>query len=171
MTTPNSETQAPPSKDPAWAHCCRPDPKISARVQCNYCKNVYTGGITRMKEHLAGITGNAVSCTVVPDEVRKKIFNLVQEQKRKIEEKTKLNKETQDSVNLDHPNGGDETDDEDDNEGLRNLRASGSSKGTVGPMDLFCKLSEEEIEKKGKKVKVQSALTTKLKKRKKSTRK
>ncbi|MQL97654.1 hypothetical protein Taro_030347 [Colocasia esculenta] len=46
----------PPSTDPAWAHGIVVD-MARRKVQCKYCNRVLSGGIFRLKQHLAGIKG------------------------------------------------------------------------------------------------------------------
>jgi len=44
-------------------------------VQCSYCHKFIYGGITRGKEHLAGISGNTAACLKVPSEVSQQQMN------------------------------------------------------------------------------------------------
>ena len=55
---------APPrSDDPAWKYGYI-DPKNNKHAVCMYCERVIKGGrITRLKEHLGGITGEIAACT------------------------------------------------------------------------------------------------------------
>ncbi|XP_031496396.1 uncharacterized protein LOC116261699 isoform X5 [Nymphaea colorata] len=46
-----------PRTDPAWKHCVEEDPDDKEKrgnLRCNYCKDIFRGGVARMKEHLAG---------------------------------------------------------------------------------------------------------------------
>ncbi|XP_028785362.1 uncharacterized protein LOC114741275 [Neltuma alba] len=68
-------TQSVRSKaDPAWEHCVQVASKNSSgkpRLRCLYCaKEFGGGGIHRMKQHLAGIKGDIISCKKVPGDVR-----------------------------------------------------------------------------------------------------
>ncbi|KAH0851685.1 hypothetical protein HID58_094545 [Brassica napus] len=61
----------PQKQDSAWKHC--EVYKYGDRVQmrCLYCKKMFKGGgITRVKEHLAGKKGQGTICDQVPEEVR-----------------------------------------------------------------------------------------------------
>ena len=58
--------------DPAWQHGVDVDGKKS-KIKCNYCGKVITGGITRLKEHLAHKTGNVAKCTKVSPELKKEM--------------------------------------------------------------------------------------------------
>ncbi|KAL4598585.1 hypothetical protein ACB092_11G069200 [Castanea dentata] len=55
--------------DPGWDHGV----EIGSRqVQCNYCKEIHSGGIYRMKHHLAGTRKNVSACRSVPEKVKEK---------------------------------------------------------------------------------------------------
>lgn len=61
----------PQKQDSAWKHC--EVYKYGDRVQmrCLYCKKMFKGGgITRVKEHLAGKKGQGTICDQVPEDVR-----------------------------------------------------------------------------------------------------
>ena len=56
-------------EDPTWEHCTEvPNKKPGGKklLKCLYCgKELAGGGIHRMKRHLAGIKGDAISCKKV----------------------------------------------------------------------------------------------------------
>ncbi|GKV30458.1 hypothetical protein SLEP1_g39264 [Rubroshorea leprosula] len=54
--------------DPGWEHGIAQDEK-KKKVKCNYCGKVVSGGIFRLKQHLARISGEVTHCEKVPDEV------------------------------------------------------------------------------------------------------
>ncbi|XP_010532512.1 PREDICTED: uncharacterized protein LOC104808522 [Tarenaya hassleriana] len=61
----------PQKQDSAWKHC--EVYKYGDRVQmrCLYCRKMFKGGgITRVKEHLAGKKGQGTICDQVPEDVR-----------------------------------------------------------------------------------------------------
>ncbi|XP_054816887.1 uncharacterized protein LOC129316487 [Prosopis cineraria] len=71
----NDSTSGTPSvrgkKDPAWAHVALRKEGNKNVYTCLYCALSYKGGgINRLKHHLAGISGNVVSCSKVPFDVR-----------------------------------------------------------------------------------------------------
>ena len=74
--------------DPAWQHGVDVDGKKS-KIKCNYCGKVVTGGITRLKEHLAHKTGNVAKCTKVSPELKKEMqaFLNAGKQKKVVTEK------------------------------------------------------------------------------------
>jgi len=66
------------SDDPAWAHCFCPDITKKHHLRCKYCDKLCSGGITRIKYHLAGIKGfNTTKCGKVPAPVQQEIFDLL----------------------------------------------------------------------------------------------
>jgi BED zinc finger len=57
-------------KDPAWVHG---EILEGARThwKCKYCNKIFKGGgISRLKMHIAGLVGDVVSCSAVPQEIR-----------------------------------------------------------------------------------------------------
>ena len=52
-------------KDPFWEH----REKVGARVRCKLCDYKVSGGISRLKQHLANERRNCLPCTKVPDDV------------------------------------------------------------------------------------------------------
>lgn len=49
----------------------------SRQVQCNYCKEIHSGGIYRLKHHLARTRKNVLACPSVPEKVREKFATLL----------------------------------------------------------------------------------------------
>ncbi|MQL78146.1 hypothetical protein Taro_010554, partial [Colocasia esculenta] len=66
--TPQSSSN-PPSADPAWAHGIIVD-MARRKVKCKYCNRVLSGGVWRLKQHLAGIKGEVAPYSRVYAEVR-----------------------------------------------------------------------------------------------------
>lgn len=58
--------------DPGWDHGVAQDEK-KKKVRCNYCGKVVSGGIYRLKQHLARLSGEVTYCDKAPDEVRLKM--------------------------------------------------------------------------------------------------
>ncbi|GAB2209656.1 hypothetical protein Droror1_Dr00026877, partial [Drosera rotundifolia] len=50
----------PNRTDPTWEHCLAVSTGKNSRLkmQCNYCGKIMSGGVSRMKLHLAGIHGD-----------------------------------------------------------------------------------------------------------------
>ncbi|KAL0312793.1 UNVERIFIED_CONTAM: hypothetical protein Sradi_5678600, partial [Sesamum radiatum] len=57
-------------RDACWEHCVLID-ATRQKVRCNYCQREFSGGVYRMKFHLAQIRNkDIVPCTEVPNDVR-----------------------------------------------------------------------------------------------------
>ena len=60
-------------KDPAWKYCTE-QPTTEGKgykyVKCNFCNKVISGGVSRMKMHLAGIHKDSKPCEHVPEYVK-----------------------------------------------------------------------------------------------------
>ena len=70
------------SEDPAWAHA-RAVPGARNNTECLYCnKFIRGGGITRLKQHLAGIQGNVEPCKKVSEDVKWQMKELLNEIKK-----------------------------------------------------------------------------------------
>ena len=54
--------------DPGWEHGVAQDEK-KKKVKCNYCGKVVSGGIYRLKQHLARVSGEVTYCNKAPEEV------------------------------------------------------------------------------------------------------
>ncbi|CAD5181794.1 unnamed protein product [Musa acuminata subsp. malaccensis] len=54
--------------DPGWEHGVAQDEKRK-KVKCNYCGKIVSGGIYRLKQHLARISGEVTYCKKAPEEV------------------------------------------------------------------------------------------------------
>ncbi|KAK2969657.1 hypothetical protein RJ640_025834 [Escallonia rubra] len=54
--------------DPGWEHGVAQDDR-KKRVRCNYCGKVVSGGIYRLKQHLARVSGEVTYCEKAPEEV------------------------------------------------------------------------------------------------------
>lgn len=54
--------------DPGWEHGVAQDEK-KKKVKCNYCGKVVSGGIFRLKQHLARISGEVTHCERASEEV------------------------------------------------------------------------------------------------------
>lgn len=54
--------------DPGWDHGIAQDER-KKKVRCNYCGKVVSGGIYRLKQHLARVSGEVTYCEKAPEEV------------------------------------------------------------------------------------------------------
>ena len=74
----------------------------SRQVQCNYCKDIHSGGIYRLKHHLARTRKNVSACPSVPEKVREKFVALLNAQiEASIKKKRWYNIEEEDDDNDD----------------------------------------------------------------------
>ncbi|KAK8931186.1 hypothetical protein KSP39_PZI016912 [Platanthera zijinensis] len=63
--------------DPGWEHGIEID-STTKKVQCKYCLVIRSGGIYRLKHHLAGTKFNVEACTKVPEKVRNQFLSILQ---------------------------------------------------------------------------------------------
>lgn len=100
-------------RDACWEHCVLID-ATRQKVRCNYCQREYSGGVYRMKFHLAQIKNkDIVPCTEVPDDVRDQIQSILSmPKKQKAPKKQKVDQAANGQQNSSsgsegvHPNHG-----------------------------------------------------------------
>ncbi|PPD70364.1 hypothetical protein GOBAR_DD32762 [Gossypium barbadense] len=80
-------------RDACWEHCVLVD-ATRQKVRCNYCHREFSGGVYRMKFHLAQIKNkDIVPCAEVPDDVRDHIQSILNTpKKQKTPKKPKMDK-------------------------------------------------------------------------------
>ncbi|XP_009362122.2 uncharacterized protein LOC103952280 [Pyrus x bretschneideri] len=80
-------------RDACWEHCVLVD-ATKQKVRCNYCQREFSGGVYRMKFHLAQIKNkDIVPCTEVPTDVRDNILSIISTpKKQKTPKKPKVDK-------------------------------------------------------------------------------
>ena len=61
--------------DMAWKHGIA-DPDNPRKIQCKYCQKKVTGGVYRLKHHLAGTQKDVEACKAVPDEIKREILQV-----------------------------------------------------------------------------------------------
>ncbi|CAB4293016.1 unnamed protein product [Prunus armeniaca] len=54
--------------DPGWEHGMAQDER-KKKVKCNYCGKIVSGGIYRLKQHLARVSGEVTYCDKAPEDV------------------------------------------------------------------------------------------------------
>ncbi|KAJ1284374.1 hypothetical protein BS78_03G198900 [Paspalum vaginatum] len=152
------------SNDPAWKHCNCPDVSRRHSLKCNYCQNIYTGGITRIKKHLAKIPKSGVAkCTKVPSDVKNEMFRLLTKKSDAKQKRAKELERDRAEIDLTHSEG--EGSDYDGHYAVAVLKAvRGLSTSTSGPVEKFCKPTPGESlasrKVKGVSEKVQSKIST-----------
>jgi len=69
-------------RDACWEHCVLVD-ATKQKVRCNYCEREFSGGVYRMKFHLAQIKNkDIVPCSEVPNDVRDHIRSILSTPKK-----------------------------------------------------------------------------------------
>ncbi|KAI3764008.1 hypothetical protein L2E82_14008 [Cichorium intybus] len=131
-------------RDPSWKYGVEievPDQKKGYKyLKCNFCNKIITGGVKRMKEHLACTHKDVAPCAKVPIEVKDEI-----KQYLKNFASTKIALQQNFKERVDYvtcsvsSNGSCENSMED-----TNSSHSGSSRGIREPMDRFMKSKEDD---------------------------
>ncbi|GAV78532.1 zf-BED domain-containing protein/DUF659 domain-containing protein/Dimer_Tnp_hAT domain-containing protein [Cephalotus follicularis] len=63
--------------DPGWEHAVALDEK-KKKVKCNYCGKIVSGGIYRLKQHLARVSGEVTYCDKAPEVVYVKMKEILE---------------------------------------------------------------------------------------------
>lgn len=94
-------------RDACWEHCVLVD-ATRQKVRCNYCHREFSGGVYRMKFHLAKIKNkDIIPCTEVPDDVREMIHSVLSTpKKQKAAKKPKMDVVQNDKQNSSSASGG-----------------------------------------------------------------
>ncbi|XP_010276930.1 PREDICTED: uncharacterized protein LOC104611538 [Nelumbo nucifera] len=94
-------------RDACWEHCVLVD-ATRQKVRCNYCQREFSGGVYRMKFHLAQIKNkDIVPCTEVPNEVREFILSILNTpKKQKNPKKLKVDRAANGPQNSSSASGG-----------------------------------------------------------------
>ncbi|KAK2664788.1 hypothetical protein Ddye_003362 [Dipteronia dyeriana] len=114
-------------RDACWEHCVLVD-ATRQKVRCNYCHREFSGGVYRMKFHLAQIKNkDIIPCTEVPDDVRDHIQSILSTpKKQKSSKKPKVDKEANGQQNSSSASGG-----------LHPNHGSSGRRGSTCPSSLF----------------------------------
>ncbi|KAJ1267163.1 hypothetical protein BS78_07G035700 [Paspalum vaginatum] len=155
---------------PAWKYCTLPDKGKKYQLRCNFCQQLCSGGITRVKYHLAHIPKSGVAkCGKVPTDVKDMTYELLTKNKAKKQSKCKEKASARAEVNLSHSeeSEGESSSEEEGGNSVVVLnpgRAGSASSSKGGPMERFCKPTVEDATaaKKGTSLsnKVQTKLST-----------
>ncbi|CAL5437127.1 unnamed protein product [Camellia sinensis] len=94
-------------RDACWEHCVLVD-ATRQKVKCNYCQREFSGGVYRMKFHLAQIRNkDIIPCAEVPDNVRDQIQILLSTPKKhKTPKKLKVDRAANGQQNSSSASGG-----------------------------------------------------------------
>ncbi|KAJ6426756.1 hypothetical protein OIU84_022363 [Salix udensis] len=114
-------------RDACWEHCDLVD-ATRQKVRCNYCHREFSGGVYRMKFHLAQIKNkDIVPCAEVPDDVRDRIRGILSTpKKQKTPKKLKVDRAANAQQNSSSVSGG-----------AHPNHGSSGQHGSTGPSLLF----------------------------------
>lgn len=88
-----------------------PDVSKKKSLNCNYCDNIYHGGITRIKYHLCKILKCGVAkCAKMPSDVQEEMVNLLSKKSDNKQRKSREKEEDRAKVNLSHSEGEEHSD-------------------------------------------------------------
>ncbi|CAN6566518.1 unnamed protein product [Malus baccata var. baccata] len=115
------------SEDVGWEYGILANPTNSDKVKCKLCDKIISGGVHRLKQHVANIRGNVVACIKSSDEDKAKCRAALEEAKNKKKQRDKHIVEVREEVQLQ------QIQEEED------IEVIGSRKRprTLGPMDKF----------------------------------
>lgn len=83
-----------------WDYGDLVDPGVSQKVKCKLCKRVISGGVFRLKQHIARIKGNVISCDKSTPIDQVKCKRALEEVKNLKENKRKALEESRAEVNI-----------------------------------------------------------------------
>ncbi|GKB66236.1 putative transcription factor/ chromatin remodeling BED-type(Zn) family protein [Tanacetum coccineum] len=136
------------SKDVGWEYGVMPDKSVPDRIKCTLCEKLVSGGVTRLKQHIAQITGQTTSCPKATKEDQLKCRNAIYEGKLKKQGKRQHDEAIRSEVRLDSNESFEDDEVHDD---------SMKEPNVFGPMDNFANTINPEQSLK-KKVGIESAI-------------
>ncbi|KAH6793799.1 hypothetical protein C2S52_004276 [Perilla frutescens var. hirtella] len=121
------------SNDVGWNYAILVDPKNMDKLQCIKCGKKVSGGIYRIKAHIAQIKGNVASCPKASKEDQEICFNAINEAKLKKKRKKDEGEELRSHVNINN----DPREEDIDVDQLKETSGSVKSPRSLGSMDKF----------------------------------
>ncbi|KAM0894150.1 hypothetical protein ACQ4PT_024652 [Festuca glaucescens] len=88
------------SDDVGWEYGSLIDPSNLDKVKCKFCNHVSTGGIYRLKQHVAHVSNVVAKCKKSSQEAKDRCKKSLEEASKKRREKTIRELELRDSVNI-----------------------------------------------------------------------
>jgi hypothetical protein len=129
------------SDDMGWAYGQLVDPNNLQRVRCNFCSQIFMGGIYRLKQHIAANSNAVRTCLRCPQEAKEACLKAFEEKAAKKQKKYEHEKAVRDVVVIDAsstPQGQARDDDE--------LTCIGSSQPHVlGPIDKWTRTIDPKL--------------------------
>ncbi|PWA93713.1 zinc finger, BED-type [Artemisia annua] len=138
----NSQLLKRNSNDVGWEFGVLVDPNKMDRVQCKLCNKVLSGGISRLKQHVAGIIGNTTPCPKSTNEQKTICRNAINEVKRKKKSKEDDDRALREEVDI----GSSEAINLDE---IEDTFGSLKSPSSFGPMDRFTSFVDKGKSKEG----------------------
>jgi hypothetical protein len=90
---PIGRAQGAPSDDIGWHFAINVPCGDKNTIQCKLCLKEINGGITRLKEHLAHMSGEVKSCARVTQLIRENMMKLILDNKAKKNDSRKIKEE------------------------------------------------------------------------------
>ncbi|KAK1403892.1 hypothetical protein POM88_003497 [Heracleum sosnowskyi] len=117
------------SNDVGWDYGELTVPKNNDKVKCNLCNKAFSGGINRLKQHIAGIRGNVKPCPKSTPLDKSKCLQALEETKKRRHDKKERIEEVMDEVAISK-----------DGDDVVELDSAGSKPmRPLGPMDQFAR--------------------------------
>ena len=152
-------------KDPCWDHAIIVG-NSTQQLRCKYCNQFMSGGVSHLKQHLAGRQGNCAPCLKVPDNVKVKVLELLKEADAKKQAKAAGFQALVDDVRI----GEDEFDYQDSNDCSSQRTKFGSVFiKAKEPMNKFTQRTLEELTTGFAKTKQSTMDSKQIKKRREDT--
>ncbi|XP_058183421.1 uncharacterized protein LOC131301254 [Rhododendron vialii] len=123
------------SDDVGWEYGVIVDVKNKDRLRCILCGNQYTGGVSRMKKHIAQVKGDVAACTKASKEDILKCKKALDETAAKKKEKKQGGINLRGEVNIVHEEGDEFEDDEVEHVGSR------KRPHVLGPLDRYTEIN------------------------------
>ena len=127
------------SSDVGWEFGVLADPNDPDKVKCLRCKKVVSGGVYRIKQHIAGIIGQVKACKSSTNEDKIKCRNALNEAKNKKKAKQEHMDALRAEVNISNDENHETVDLDEMEDSFGNLKPSKS----FGPIDRFAKVVDK----------------------------
>ena len=144
------------STDIGWEYAVKAYPTNPDRLKCLLCNKVVSGGINRIKQHIANIKGNVDGCKKSSDEDKAKCIKAIEDGRNKKRQKFLFEKELRQEVVIE----------EDEMEEDGSSHETRRQKHFLGPMDRYASSIDPDSSLDGsKKMKQHNANDSLFKKR------
>jgi hypothetical protein len=139
VATENSNALKRKSEDIGWNYGELADPLNTMRVKCKFCNHISTGGIYRLKQHIAANTNAVSKCKKCPEEAREVCLKAFEATASKKQQKSDREKEVRNSVTINVSSTRQGQDDDD-------VTCIGSSEPhVIGPIDKWTRTIDPKL--------------------------